>query len=97
LSNVARVDLATHLVNFRTTVARAAEGAGTGLLTVDLSGPAAAPVSVTYLVAPQTARGRGQDFALASGALDFAPGERTRTITVSGLVRRASRRRRRCS
>jgi RHS repeat-associated protein len=82
-SKPARVDLATHLVQFRTTTARVSEKNGTATLNVDLNRPATEALTVEYVVVRQTARGQGEDFALAAGTLAFAVGERSKTITVA--------------
>ncbi|WP_020467969.1 Calx-beta domain-containing protein [Zavarzinella formosa] len=81
-SNVARVDLATHLANFRLAKASVSERTATATLTIDLNTPASAAVTVAYAVAPQTATPYGVDFTLADGVVNFAKGEKTKTITI---------------
>ncbi|MEA3207025.1 MAG: hypothetical protein QOE70_82 [Chthoniobacter sp.] len=60
------------------------EGAGTATFTVTLSGPSGLDVSVDYATSDGTATD-GADYTGTSGTLHFAPGETTRTITVSIL------------
>jgi RHS repeat-associated protein len=85
-SNVARVELATHLVGFRSAKVSAAEKKGTVTLTIDLTAKAAADVTLSYVVAPMTARPRGADFILAAGTVTIAAGQRTATLTIPVIV-----------
>jgi len=57
------------------------EAAGTATFTVTLSAPSAFAVTVNYATNDGSALA-GSDFTNTSGALNFAPGETTRTITV---------------
>jgi uncharacterized protein YcfL len=58
------------------------EAAGTVTYTVTLSNPSSNTVSVSYGTADGTATS-GQDFAATKGIVTFAPGETSKTITVS--------------
>ena len=60
------------------------EAAGSASFFVSLSRPAAGPVSVSYTTADDTAVA-GQDYQAAAGLLNFAAGERVKTVTV-GIV-----------
>ncbi|MBK6471265.1 MAG: hypothetical protein IPF94_11190 [Betaproteobacteria bacterium] len=60
------------------------EAAGSASFFVSLSRPAAGPVSVSYATADDTAVA-GQDYLAAAGLLNFAAGERVKTVTV-GIV-----------
>ena len=56
-------------------------GTTPALFTVSLSAPSTNTVSVNYVTSDGTATS-GADFALAAGPLAFAPGERTKTVSV---------------
>jgi hypothetical protein len=71
------------MANFRVTRLNVSEKKGTATLTIDLNTKATAALTLNYLVAPQTARPGGVDFTLATGSVDFAINERTKTITIS--------------
>lgn len=58
------------------------------VFTVSLSGPAAGPVTMNVAAVDGTAV-NGTDFSLAPATLTFAAGERTKTIVVTILPRRA--------
>ena len=58
------------------------EDAGTATFTVSLDRSAGVPVSVNYATADGTALA-GVDYTATSGTLTFAPGQTSRTITVS--------------
>ena len=61
----------------------AAEGQGTFLFTVTLSGATTSTVSVRFATANGTARsGRNGDYLATSGTLSFAPGETSKTVAV---------------
>ncbi|MDP1649720.1 MAG: Calx-beta domain-containing protein [Rubrivivax sp.] len=60
------------------------EAAGSASFFVSLSRPAAGPVSVSYATADDTAVA-GQDYLATAGLLNFAAGERVKTVTV-GIV-----------
>ncbi len=57
------------------------EAAGTATFTVTLSAPSGQPVSVSYASSNGSATA-GDDYGAVSGALSFAPGVTSRTITV---------------
>jgi hypothetical protein len=64
----------------------ASENDGTATITVNRGGATYVPASVDYRVdplAPGTATGGGTDYTLASGTLNFAAGETSKTFTVS--------------
>jgi peptide/nickel transport system substrate-binding protein len=63
------------------TDAQVAESAGAATFTVTLSNAEAAQLTVDYSTVDGTATA-GQDYSATSGTLVFAPGDRTRTITV---------------
>jgi hypothetical protein len=52
--------------------------------TVHLSNPSAVPVSVNYATADGTATA-GSDYTANSGTLTFAPGETSKTISISTI------------
>jgi large repetitive protein len=52
------------------------------VFTVTLSAPSAAPVTVHYATSDGTARA-GEDYTAAFGTLTFAPGQKSKTITVA--------------
>jgi YD repeat-containing protein len=58
------------------------EAAGTAVFTVTLSNPSASTVTVNYATSDGTAIA-GSDYVAASGALSFAPGETSKTISVA--------------
>ena len=58
------------------------EAAGTATYTVTLSNPSATAVTVNYASANGSATA-GADYVATSGTLNFAPGETSKTITVS--------------
>ncbi|MDY3558513.1 Ig-like domain-containing protein [Gemmata sp. JC673] len=64
------------------TLAEGNAGGTNVTLTVSLSAPSGQAVSVTYTTADGTATA-GADYAAASGALTFAPGETSKTVTLS--------------
>ncbi len=86
-SNVARVDLATHLANFLLTRVSVSEKKKAGAaavkatLTVVLNAPASERLTVNYVVTPLTALD-GPDYTLANGFVSFAAGQKTATFTV---------------
>jgi hypothetical protein len=51
--------------------------------TVTLSGPSTVPVTVSYATSDGTAKVSNGDYVAASGTLTFAPGETSKTITIS--------------
>jgi hypothetical protein len=57
-------------------------GTGSATFAVTLSKPFSQPVSVSYATADYTAIA-GSDYQAASGTLTFAPGETTKTITIT--------------
>src|SRR5262249_12843336 len=59
-------------------------GTTTATFTVSLSGPSGLPVSVDYSTADGSAMA-GDDYTPQSGRLTFAPGETTKSISVSVL------------
>ncbi len=59
-----------------------AEADGPAVITITLSGPAAAPVTVDYATANGTALA-GADYTAADGTLTFAPGETQKVIAVA--------------
>jgi len=65
------------------------EGAGTATIIVTLSGASAVPVAVDYATADpagdsgQAPAKAGDDYAVVSGTLSFAPGQTSRTFTVT--------------
>ena len=59
-----------------------AEGAGTATFTVTRSGATGGTTTVDYTTADGTASA-GSDYTATSGSLSFAPGETSKTITVS--------------
>jgi subtilisin family serine protease len=60
------------------------ESAGTILFTVTLTNPTTSSVSVRFATANGTAKsGRNADYTGVSGSLNFAPGETSKTISVS--------------
>jgi len=60
------------------------ESAGTILFTVSLTNPTTSSVSVRFATGNGTARsGRNADYTAVSGSLNFAPGETSKTISVS--------------
>ncbi|MDA0919878.1 MAG: hypothetical protein O2945_12485 [Planctomycetota bacterium] len=66
-------------------VAEGAAGSTTQVqVTVSLSGPSAAPVSVEFSTADGTAIA-GQDYTQRTGSVSFAPGETSRTIVLDVL------------
>jgi Ca2+-binding RTX toxin-like protein len=65
-------------------VAEGDTGTTPAVFTVSLSVPTTVPVTVNYATADGTAKAP-QDYQVASGPLTFAPGERTKTITVNVL------------
>lgn len=82
------VDDDSPLVSGSPALRRALVGAATTMtFTISLSRPASAPVSVGYSAIDGTAV-NGVDFTLAAGRLEFAPGERVKTITVQVAARR---------
>ena len=82
------VDDDSPLVSGSPAIRRVLVGAATTMtFTISLSRPASAPVSVGYSAIDGTAV-NGVDFTLAAGRLDFAPGERVKTITVPVAARR---------
>jgi pectate lyase len=66
------------------TVAEGDAGTTAAAFTVRLSAPSASAVTVGYATANQTATA-GSDYQAASGALTFAPGALTRTVSVNAL------------
>jgi hypothetical protein len=66
------------------TGATAGEG-GPVVFRVGLSAPSGRPVTVDFATADGTARA-GSDYAAASGALTFAPGETAQTLSVSTAI-----------
>ena len=66
------------------TVTEGDAGTTPASFTVRLSGPSAAAVTVGYATANQTATA-GSDYQAASGAVTFAPGALTRTVSVNVL------------
>ena len=58
------------------------EAAGTITYTISLNAPSVAPVSVNYGTANGTALA-GSDYTATAGSVTFAPGETTKTITVT--------------
>jgi hypothetical protein len=63
------------------TVAEGNGGATDLTFVVSLSDPAASPVAVSYATSDGTAQG-GSDYQAATGTLNFAPGETSKTVTV---------------
>lgn len=63
------------------TDAVASEADGNVSISVTLSEPSAAPVTVAYLTVDGTAKG-GEDYTPSNGTLTFAPGEVSKTVTV---------------
>jgi hypothetical protein len=61
------------------------EAAVTVPLSVTLSGPSGKPVSIEYRVGEASNATAGQDFKLAAGKLEFAPGATTKSIPVEIL------------
>ncbi|MBM4070068.1 MAG: hypothetical protein FJ271_14115 [Planctomycetes bacterium] len=66
------------------TVTEGNTGTKTAVFTVQLSGPATSPVTVSYATANGSATA-GSDYLAASGTLAFAPGTTTQTIAVTIL------------
>ena len=58
-------------------------GTRTMSFTVNLSHPSGLGVSVNYATANGTAKTSDNDYLAASGRLDFAPGETTKTVNVT--------------
>jgi Zn-dependent metalloprotease len=54
-------------------------------VTVSLSSPETAPVTVDFATADNTATVANNDYVAVSGTLTFAPGQTTRTVTVSAV------------
>ena len=74
-------------INFLPATYTVDETVGTASLAVSRSGPTTAAATVNYTTAPDPAPGATQataaaDFLATSGTLNFAPGQRTATITV---------------
>jgi hypothetical protein len=60
------------------------EADGTATLTMQLSAPANAPVTVAYAVSGDTASA-GADFTVTDGVVTFAPGESSKTVVITVL------------
>ncbi|MEM7113154.1 MAG: Calx-beta domain-containing protein, partial [Chloroflexota bacterium] len=68
-------------IQFSSTTYGVAENGGFASITVQLAGPAQASVSVDYTSGDITASA-GSDYSVASGTLNFNPGETSKTINV---------------
>jgi hypothetical protein len=75
-------DAATLTIGTPVLVTEPATGTATATFTVTLSQPSSQTVSVGFATADGTAVA-GQDYVATSGTLSFAPGEVTKTITVT--------------
>lgn len=77
------IDVPEMTVGFDTAHSKVREAAAPAQLTVSLARPSHETVTVEYSTTGGTATGRGIDYELALGKLEFAPGETTRNIAVS--------------
>jgi hypothetical protein len=68
-------------LRFESPTIQVSEGVNAATITVMLLGVAVDPVSVDYLTTDQTAR-QTRDYTIASGTLNFAAGESTKTFSV---------------
>lgn len=59
------------------------DGATTGTFQITLSAPSTRPVTVAYATSNGSATVADNDYSAASGTLNFAPGETSKTVTVS--------------
>jgi len=70
-------------VSFAYAADEALENAGSVQIPVTLSWPAAADVSVDYVVTGGTATGGGVDYQIAGSALTFQPGQTAKSLTIT--------------
>jgi len=79
------IDIPEMTVGFDTTHSKGKEAVTPAQLSISLARPSNETVTVEYSATGGTATGRGVDYSLAAGTLEFAPGETTRNIAVSIL------------